>query len=295
MNMRGCDCSIVIKTAYREFDVPYSEETLREAVSLLVEEAAIEGDGVKRVLRKAGGVTGCVVTPLTIGSAPHLLYLAFGYAGDLVFVSETRNVYKYQLNLIAMEDTEHFDLIQDRGGERRLFEACFVNGFELRVVRGETIKLKLDLCGERPPVVYPYADVFDREHGERFNGDCVSYMINGQEYKSIYGVTLVSKKGSGTKTEIWIKSVLGGGFDLPGIIDEFTFTAQLLRDSYEHRYFGTFRITLKQLVLVSDETNVNSADAVIGPLRYYAADTVTAEVFENSEQITINSEQWQEG
>jgi len=27
--VRGCDCSIVIKTSYREFDVPYSEETLR--------------------------------------------------------------------------------------------------------------------------------------------------------------------------------------------------------------------------------------------------------------------------
>ena len=121
MNVRGADCSIVVKTAYREFDVPYCEETLREAISLLTLEAAIEGDGACKALRKAGGVTGCVVTPLTIGSAPHLLYLAFGYAGNLVFVSETRNLYKYQLNLIAMEDTEYFDLIQDRGNERRVF------------------------------------------------------------------------------------------------------------------------------------------------------------------------------
>ena len=69
------------------------------------------------------------------------------------------------------------------------------------------------------------------------------------------------------------------GNDLPGIIDEFVFTAQLLRDCYEYRYFGTFRITLKRLVLISDETNINNADAVVGPLRYYVADTVTAEVF----------------
>jgi len=210
-----------------------------------------------------------------------LLYLAFGYAGNLVFVSETRNLYKYQLNLIAMEDTEHFDLIQDRGNERRVFEACRVNGFELRVLRGEAVKLKLDFCGERPPVVFPYADICDRECGELFSGDCVTYKVNGQEYKNIYGVTLVSKKDGGTKTEIWIKRVLNSGFDLPEIINEFTFTAQLLCDAYEYRHFGTFRITLKRLVLISDETNVNSADAVIGPLRYYAADTVTAEVFEN--------------
>jgi len=288
MNVRGCDCSIVIKTAYREFDVPYCEETLRDAVSLLVEEAAIEGDGSCRALRKAGGVTGCVVTPLTIGAVPHLLYLAFGFAGVPVFVSESRNVYHYQLNLIAMEGTEHFDLIQDRGGERRLFEACRVTGFELRIMRGEAVKLKLDVCGERPPVVYPYADIFDRESGERFNGDFVAYKINGQELKNIYGVTLVSKKDGGTKTELWIKRVLNAGGDLPGIIDEFTFTAQLLRDAYEYRHFGMFKITLKRLVLTSDETNVNSSDAVVGPLRYYVAGPVSAEVFETNEE-------WEEG
>ena len=288
MNVRGCDCSIVIKTAYREFDVPYSEETLREAVSLLALEAAIEGDGSCRALRKAGGVTGCVVTPLTIGSAPHLLYLAFGFAGSPVFVSETRNIYQYQLNLIAMDDTEHFDLIQDRGGERRLFEGCRITGFELRVMREEAVKLKLDVCGERPPVVYSYADIFDRESGERFNGDFVAYKINGQEFKNIYGVTLVSQKDGGTKTELWIKRVLNVASDLPVIIDEFTFTAQLLRDAYECRHFGMFKITLKRLVLTSDETNVNSSDAVVGPLRYYVAGSVSAEVFETNEE-------WEEG
>ena len=71
-------------------------ETIREAVSLLVEEGAIEGDGCCRAIRKSGrqaglGVTGCVVTPLTIGTAPLLLYLAMGNAGLPVFVSETKN------------------------------------------------------------------------------------------------------------------------------------------------------------------------------------------------------------
>jgi hypothetical protein len=69
------DCLIVIKTRYREMGIPYAEETIREAVSLLKEEAAIEGDGSCRAIRKSGGVTGCVVTPLTIGTAPLLLYI----------------------------------------------------------------------------------------------------------------------------------------------------------------------------------------------------------------------------
>jgi len=59
MNIHGCDCSIVIKTTSCEMNVPYSEETLREAYSLLQEEASIEGDGINKAIRKRGGVTGC--------------------------------------------------------------------------------------------------------------------------------------------------------------------------------------------------------------------------------------------
>ena len=279
MNVHGCDCSIVVKTTHREMDIPYSEETLREGFSLLQEEASIEGDGISRAIRKRGGVTGCVVSPFTIETAPLLLYLAFGLAGLPVFVSETRSINQHRLNLLPMEDTEYFDLIQDRGHERKLYESCRVKGFELRIVRGEAIKLKLDMQGEYPSIVYPYVNTFPSETGERFNGDNVKYKINGQEYKNIYGMTLSTKKEGGTKTELWIKRSLDQGSEIPEIIDEMTITAQLLRDKYEFRHFGTFRITLNRLFLTTDETDVNSAGAVIGPLRYYVAGVVSAEVF----------------
>jgi len=273
-------------------DVPYSEETLREAVSLLVEEAGIEGDGVCRAIRKNCGFTGCVVTPLTIETAPLLLYLAFGSAGLPVFASETRNIYKYSLNLVPKENSGRFDLIQDRGGQRRLFVGCEVKGFELRFDHEDAIKLKLDICGESPPEFYPYTDTTRCEETEmttvigkeRFSNEFVTYKINDFEIKNIYGVTLTTKKEDGTKTEIWIKRILGNEPDLPEIIDELTITGRLLRDKYEYRYFGMFRITLKRLVLVSDETDVNSSDAVLGPLRYYVAGTVTAETFTSGEE-----------
>jgi len=283
MNVQGCDCSIVVKTTHCETDIPYSDETLREAISLLEEAAAIEGSGTCKAIRKNNGVTGCIITPLTIDTAPLLLYLAMGSAGKPVFVSETRSLYQYSLNLLPLEDTDQFDLIQGRGGERRLFERCRVNGFELRVMRDEVIKLKLDICGERYPVVYPYKDTFEKKSEERFHGDSVTYKINRQEFQNIYGITLISKKEGGTKTELWIKRALNSGSDLPHIIDEMTISAQLLRDIYENRRFGMFRITLKRLVLTSDETNINSSDTVIGPLRYYVADTVSTEVFSTSD------------
>ena len=43
MFVNGCDCSIVIKTSHLEKDIPFSDETIREAVSILHEEASIEG------------------------------------------------------------------------------------------------------------------------------------------------------------------------------------------------------------------------------------------------------------
>ena len=294
MIVNGCDCSIVIKTTHGEKDIPYSEETIREAVSILQEEASIEGDGICGGIRKKSGVTGCVVTPLTLGTAPLLLYLAMGAAGIPVFVSETRNLFTYSLSLLPMEDTDSFDLIQDRRGmrneqlgmsnERRLFEGCRVENFELRIMRGEAIKLKLDVCGERSPSVYPYADTPQSQHErwERFNGDNVGYKINGQEYKNIYGVTLASKKIGGTKTELWIKRVMQPGADIPPVIDEMTITAQLLRDEYETRHYGMFRITIQRLVFISDETAIDTDGAIIGPLRYYVAGAVSTEVFTSS-------------
>ncbi|MDR2541914.1 MAG: hypothetical protein LBC80_00465 [Treponema sp.] len=287
MKVNGCDCSILIKTIHHEFFVPYSEETIREAVSLLHEEASIEGDGINKAIQKSNGVTGCIITPLTIGTAPLLLYLALGSVGKPVYVSETRDLYQCQINLLPLEDTDCFDLIQDRNRERRLYEGCRVKGFELRVNREEALKLKLDICGERNLAVYPYTDVFVRESGERFNGDGVTYKINGKEYGNIYGLTLLSKKEGGTKTELWIKRVLDTGSDLPELIDELVITAQLLRDKYEHRHFGTFRITIKRLVLTSDETLINTADTVIGPLRYYVSGTVSTEVFTSGEVLIV--------
>jgi DNA-binding Lrp family transcriptional regulator len=294
MLVNGCDCSIVIKTSHVEKDIPYSDETLREAVSFLQEEASIEGDGICQGLRKISGITGCVVTPLTIGTAPLLLYLAMGGAGNPVFISETRNLYQYRLNLTPMEDSERFDLIQDRGtsnneqltinNERKIYENCRVQGFELRIMRDEAIKLKLEICGECAPRTYPYTDRFERTQGEWFSGECTTYRINGKEYTNIYGITLVSKKQGGTKTEVWIKRTLSQSSDIPEVIEELTVTAQLLRNQYEFRHYGTFRITLKRLVLISDETEINTADTVIGPIRYYVAGSVYTEVFSSSSE-----------
>ena len=284
MKVQGKDCSIVIKTIHKEFDVPYSEETIREAVSILQEEASIEGDGNCKAIVKKSGVTGCVVTPLTIDTVPLLLYLAFGSAGKPLYVSQTRNVYSSKLNLLPLEDTECFDLIQDRGNERRVFEDCRIQGFEFRIENDKAIKLKLDVCGERNAKTYLYTDDVEKTTGERFKSNCVDYYINEKINHFIYGITLSVKKVGGTKTEIWIKRILPVGNELPECIDEFIIVAKLLCTKYEFSNYGLFSIRLKNLVLISDETNINSSDTVIDPLRYYVSGCVSADVYTASDE-----------
>jgi len=284
MKVQGRDCSIVIKTSHHEFDVPYSEETIREAVSILQEKASIEGDGNCKAIVKKSGVTGCVVTPLTIDTVSLLLYLAFGSAGKPLYVSQTRNVYSNKLNLLPLEDTECFDLIQDRGNERRVFEDCRIQDFEFRIENDSAIKLKLDVCGERSAKTYLYTDDVERTTGERFKSNHVDYYINEKINHFIYGITLSVKKTGGVKTEIWIKRILPVKNELPECIEELNIRARLLSSKYECNSYGLFSITLKNLVLISDETNINSSDTVIDPLRYYVSGGVYASVFTTKEE-----------
>jgi hypothetical protein len=272
----------MIKTRYCEVGIPYAEETIREAAVLLTEEASLEGDGACRAIRKIGGVTGCVVTPLTMGTAPLLLWLALGGAEEPLYVSETRDLYMRRLRLLPAEDCIRFAVEQDRGGSRKIYGGCVVSSFELRIVREGAVKLKLAMRGEQPAIAWLDKNRAPAEAGERFMGDRVVCRINGVEKRNIYGLTLSVQKEGGTRTELRIKRALEQGGDLPGTIEELIITAQLLRDKYECRHCGIFRITLKGLALMSDETVVDCADAVIGPLRYYVAGRVEAEVFANS-------------
>jgi hypothetical protein len=259
--------------------IPYSEETIREAAAILREEASIEGDGICGGIRKSGGATGCVVAPLALGTAPLLLALAMGGAGEPEHVSETRNLYRYALDLLPAEDSARFDVIQERGGERRVYGGCVAAGFELRIDREQAVKLKLNIQGERAPVVWPYQDMEGAETGERFMGDRVRYWINGKEHLNIYGLTIAARKLGGTRTELRLHRVLQTGEDFPDTIDTLTIAAQLLRDKYEDRHYGTFRLVLTGLALMADETDIDCADAVIGPRRYYCVGKVGAEVF----------------
>jgi hypothetical protein len=281
----------VIKTACLEVGIPYSEETIREAVALLTEEAAVEGDGRRKAVRKSIGVTGCVVTPLTIGTAPLLWALCLGEADAPLFVSETRNLYKHVLRLVPREDGPVFTVIRKRGRERVCYENCRVKAFELRIMREAAagvpgvLRLRLEIGGDTPPEPYLPETAAEALSAERFKETGVRYALNGVENRSIYGLTISTVKKGGTKTEVRIHRVLREGEGFPPVIESLTVTARLFRDCYEWREPGAFRLTLTRLVLMADETAVDCADGVIGPMRYYVAGCVEGEVFTTGEEI----------
>jgi hypothetical protein len=287
MKVYGRECCITLKTRYCELGLPYSEETVREAVSILKEKAPIEGGGGSRALRKVKGVTGCVVTPLTLDTVPLLLALALGYSGEASYVSETHGLYCRSLALVPLETGFWFDVIQARGETRKLYEGCRVQGFELRVMRGEALKLKLDITSDITPVSYVYDNPLTAAFGERFKEDGVKYTINSNTVKNIYGVTIASRREGGARTEVFIHRVLDREADFSNLIENFAITAELFRDAYEERRFGLFRLNLSRLVLMSDETAIDSGGEVIGPLRYYCAGGITAEVFTSAPEQVV--------
>jgi hypothetical protein len=263
--------------------IPYTEETIRENITLLEEYPGIEGKGNVKAKRTSCGAVGCIVTSLTISAAPLLLYLAFGEVRYSACISEIGNLYKNCIDLVPLLDTEAFGLLQDRGIEKKYYAVCRVKSFELRILRDEAIKLKLDISSEKAPIAYPVNEQFRNERGERFKGENVEYHINERKYKNVYGVTLNVKKENGVKTEVWIRRVLEKETDLPETIDKLSITASLLRDRYGEGHFGKLRITLRNLILSHDETAIECDDSVIGPLRYFVNGEAIAEVFTTGE------------
>jgi hypothetical protein len=274
--INGSDCGILIRTKYQAADLPYSEESVRDAISILK-----DWDGAFAE-RRVNGVTGCVVTPLTIGTAPLLLGLVMGTAGKPVIVSDTKTLFRHTAELTNLRSAKKFDLIQDRGDKRVLFERCKVKRFELRVFRDEAIKLKIDLTSANGGQEIGTEPHKRREQNEeRFNGNGVNYFVNGVAYRNIYGVTIRTWKDGGLCTEVRLHRILDNSHSFPDIVESLDIEAKLFCNTYEGGGFGMFKLSLANLVLMADETTVNSVGPVIGPLRYYVGGLVHCDVFTN--------------
>jgi hypothetical protein len=286
--INGRDCRLWVKAGGEVIDVPYSVETIREAET---------------------GLGGCFVSSLSIETAPGLLGLAFGAVGEWAAVAEMRDLYCRELSVAGGDAGAGFGVRQWRGGDVREYEDCRIEGFELRIERGEAVRAKVEVCGgkralhampvQQPPSPSPSPqgggekeeemsykkgnEGYEMEgkkravFRERFQGRGVAFWSGGREWRGIYAATISCRRvGEKVKTRVMIHRVLGmkgtacraPTFGTPREIGAMEIRCRLFRDEYEAGQVGMFTIRLAGLALVSDETVVDSADAVIGPLLY---------------------------
>jgi len=229
--------------------LPFSEETIREDYQPKKHNPPIEGNDRITAVEGTSGTTGCFVTSLNADTAPFLLALALG--------KPTR-----------------FDIYQIRGTEKRNYPDCWVNGYELRIGREQDIKLRLDVKGVEAPKPAIWNMEANPSMGKRFHGGDTEYIVDGLRRENIYGITLSTTMTEGVGTLIWIhRSMTVGEAFLRSL-------ATLKVIASIPGFGGWFRLHIENMMPVSDETRVDCADAVIGPIRYWVNGTISFEVAE---------------
>jgi hypothetical protein len=280
--LNGSDCTLRLKTKNTDTLIPFLSATLREKILFGEEYAPVEGDGRRGGFTESAGAAGGFTTALTLESSPAILGAMFGRSVRRLYVSGTRDLYLRTFGLCPSDEAVHFYLHERRGDVEKIYPECFCKGFELRIARDGTVKAHLDIDGNEKAETRN-VETAERKvvYTERFNERGVEYFINGEKYSSIYRFVMSRDKSNGRRTRVLISRYLNTNGELPAFIENLTVKANLFRDIYEEGRYGRFAITMTDLRLLSDETEVCAADAVIGGLRYSVGGTAEADTFMN--------------
>ena len=282
MNVQGRDCAFTLILGSRLMSLPYSTETLREAPRLITREALLDGtrgDAIPGSVETAG----CVVTSLSISTAPYLLALALGAEEDPEWVSETRSLYRHRLTQRYGRDGARCAVIQDRVFRVRYFLGLRRAGYQLRGAAGDRLYLRLDLQSEAGSEDADYYLAARPPAEEAFRFDQGTLIVNGQAVPGFYAFSLtVNAEGSGAGAELRLHSTLNAQaaalLDKPRI-DQVDLRFTLVNSFYEDRRPGYFRISARDLLLQADESAVDAADEVIGSRRYIVNGDLADEVY----------------
>jgi hypothetical protein len=285
--IKGTDYSIRIVSEGFNADIPFLSKTLREKFCLVKQEAAIEGKGRIRAVTESIGSTGGFTTPLTIGTVPALFSAIFGSPVSTEYVSGTRSLYRRKMELTDI--SPRFDIYEQLRVSVKKYPLCFCKGFELRITRDAAVKLHLNIGSDSGTAPFPQnpqnpQNAEQTELQERFKEYGITYNIDGAKQDNIYHLVITCDKQNGCRTEVRIHRYIKNDSDYPTVIENFTIKARLFRDCYENKRFGAFEITLKNLRLISDETEVTTTDTVIGALRYYVCGEIDVYAYNSNEE-----------
>jgi hypothetical protein len=278
--LNGRDYTVRLGTENAEAALPFLSATLREKIFFSEEYAPVEGEGRLGGITESAGTEGGFTAALTLESAPVILGAMFGKIKHVWYVSGTRDLYDHSFTLCASDEAVKFFLREQRGETEKVYPDCICAGFELRIERDEAVKVRVDIDGESAAETFHAVPAVKKISGiERFNERGVEYFINGKKYNSIYRFVLSCDKSNGCRTQVLISRYLNINNELPSFIENLTLRSNLFRDKYEEGQHGKFAVTLTDLRLLSDETEVCAADAVIGGLRYAVGGVARVDAF----------------
>jgi hypothetical protein len=269
-----------MRTEKIEAAIPFLSKTLREKIFFCEEYAPIEGEGRRGGITGSAGTEGGFTAALTLESAPAILGAMFGKKKHAFYISGTRDLYNHSFILCASDSAMKFYLHESSGENEKVYPDCFCKGFELRIERDEAVKVHIDIDGGSKAETFNAVPAVKKMNNiERFKESGVEYFIDGKKYNSIYRFVLSCDKKNGCRTEVLIYRYLTIDNEPPAFIENLMIRANLFRDMYEENQHGKFAVTLTDLRLLSDDTEVCAADTVIGALRYSVTGTGWVDTF----------------
>ena len=279
---------IAVTRAGREnLTIPAVRNTMRQ-VPLLLDRKPTAGKNITLTPQITGRrVTGCIVTRITISTAPILLLLVTGEIETEGHRPQTRGIYYH--DLLTLERSLYYFGIETRTETHiKEYLELIVESFELRGERGRAVYLKINVRG-RTETISESIDGTKERKSERyffFGGNEIS--INGEIIEDTAGFILEGRLLDETvKTHTFSirrKETDRVDFSImrTEISAKLTFTNP---EEYEARYTATFAVTLERLVYEGEESYPDASGVWGRNFRYRVYGKLKVRVYTKEEEL----------
>lgn len=277
----------VIRDDRENLRVPATRNTIRY-IPLLLDRKPTAGKNIIEHPQITGRkVTGCIVTRMTITTAPILLLLVAGEIELEGHRPQTRGIYYHEL--ITLDASLYYFGIETRSETHiREYLDLIVESFELRGERGSAVYMKINVRGRTEHIV-ENIEVIEEIISERYfflSGNEIS--LNGEVIEDTAGFILEGKLLHETvKTHTFsIRRKETDHSDFSFMRDEIsaelTFTNP---EEYEAGYKAEFTITLERLVYEGEESYPDASGVWGRNFRYRVYGKLKVRVFTNTEEL----------
>jgi hypothetical protein len=271
--------------------IPATRNTLRY-VPLLLDKKPTAGKNIiknPQILERK--VTGCIVTRMTITTAPVLLLLATGEIEVEGHRPQTRGIYYHEL--ITLDTSLYYFGIETKNETHiREYLNLIIESFELRGERGSAIYMKIDVSGRTETTREKNSEnieVLEEIKSERYffvRGNEIS--VNGEVIEDTAGFKLEGKLLHETvKTHTFSirrkeTDKVDFSFMRSEITAELTFTNP---EEYETGYKASFKISLERLVYEGEESYPDASGVWGRNFRYRVYGSLKVRVYTNTEEL----------